>query len=76
MISYHFDSNDIIAATFKSRDEKHRLLAYTSIMQRLKDHNMLVDLQILDNKSSAEYKRIINSGWEVKYQLVPPHIHL
>ena len=44
-------------------------------MQRLKDHNMLVDLQILDNKASTEYKRIIKYEWGVGYQLVPPHIH-
>ena len=36
---------------------------------------MLVDLQILDNEASAEYKRIIMSDWGVEYQLVTPHIH-
>ena len=60
MISHHFDSNDIIAATFKSRARKHRLIAYNAIMQRLKDHNMLVNLQIFDNEESVEYKYIIN----------------
>ena len=44
-------------------------------MQRLKDRSMLVDLHILDNKASAEYKHIIKSEWGVEYQLVPPHIH-
>ena len=45
-------------------------------MQRLKDRNMLVDLQILDNESSNEYKRIIKSEWGVVYQLVPTHTHI
>ena len=44
-------------------------------MQRLKDRNMLVDLQILDNEASTEYKRIIKSEWGFGYQLVWPHIN-
>ena len=75
MIAYHCDYNAIISAPFKSCSNKHRLLAYGAIMQRLKDRNMLVDLQILDNEANTEYKRIINSEWGVGYQLVPPHIH-
>ena len=54
MIAYHCDSNAIIAAPFKSFTNRHRLLAYGSIMQRLKDRNMLVDLHILDNEASTE----------------------
>ena len=44
-------------------------------MQRLKDRNMLVNLQILDNEASKEYKTIIKDKWNIKYQLVPSHIH-
>ena len=29
----------------------------------------------MDNKASAEYKCIITTEWNVKYQLVPAHIH-
>ena len=36
---------------------------------------MLLDLQILDNEASTEYKRIIKYELGVGYQLVPPHIH-
>ena len=49
MIAYHCDSNAIIAAPFKSRSNKQRLLAYGAIMQLLKDRNMVVYFQILDN---------------------------
>ena len=73
---YHCDSNAIIATPFKYIADKHRILAYNSIMQCIKDHNMLADLKILDNEASAEYNRIIKSEWGVEYQLVPPHIHL
>ena len=61
MIAYHFDSNAIISTPFKSRAYKLRILTYGSIMKRLKDHNMLSDLQRLDNEASTEYKCIIKS---------------
>ena len=75
MIAYHYDSNSAIASTFKSRTNKHRILAYGATVQHIKDRNILVDLQILDNKESTKYKRIINPWWGVKCQLLPPRIH-
>ena len=75
MISYHCDSNAIIASPFKYQSEKHRLLDYGAIMKRIKDWNMLLDLQMLDNEAIAEYKCIIKPEWLLGYQLVPPHIH-
>ena len=51
------------------------MVAYNTIMQRLKDRNMLVNLQILDNEARKEYKKIIKYEWNIKYQLVPSHTH-
>ena len=51
------------------------MVAYNTIMQRLKDRNMLVNLQILDNEASKEYKTIIKDKWKIKYQLATSHIH-
>ena len=67
MIAYHCDSNAILAATFKTRADEHRLLAYASIMQRLKDRNMLVDLKLLDNEARKAYKYITMSDWGIKF---------
>ena len=75
MIAYHCDSNAIIAAPFKSRAKKQRLLDYGAIIQQLKDRSILVDLQILDNKARNEYKRIIKYECGAEYQSVPPNIH-
>ena len=75
MVAYHCDANAIIAVPFKSRKDKYRMVAYNTIMQRLKDRNMLVHLQILDNDASKEYKTIIKDKWNIKYQLAPSHIH-
>ena len=44
-------------------------------MQRLRDHQLRVDLQILDNEASAEYKRVIKEKRKINYQLVPPNTH-
>ena len=75
MVAYHCDTNLILTAPFKLRSNMHCMLAYNSIMQRLKDRIMLVDLQIMDNEASAEYKHFITAEWGVRYQLVPAHIH-
>ena len=53
----------------------HSLLAYNKIMQRLCDHKLTVDLQILDNEASKEYKRVIKKKCNTSYQLVPPNTH-
>ena len=44
-------------------------------MNCLKAHGHSVDLQILDNKSSAEYRRVIEEDWNVKFQLVPTDVY-
>ena len=75
IVAYHCGSNDIFAAPFKSRTDKHILLAYGAIMQRLKDRNMMLYLQIVDKEAINKYKRIIEAKWGVGYQLVPLHIH-
>ena len=75
MVAYHCDVNAITAVPFKSRKDKYRMVAYNTIMQRLKDRNMQVNLQILDNEASKEYKTIIKDKWNIKYQLLPSHIH-
>ena len=63
MVAYHFDSNTILAVLFTSKKYQHRLQAYDEIMQGLTDRGMIVDLQILDDKASAAYKRIITTKW-------------
>ena len=44
-------------------------------MQRLTDNKLSVDLQILDNEASAEYKQSIKTNWNANYQLVPTHTY-
>ena len=49
MVAYH-SSNVILVEPFPSRKDKYRLEAYNSIMQRLKQKDLLVHLHILDNE--------------------------
>ena len=49
IVAYHCYSNAIMVAPFKTRKDKERMAIYNTIMQRLKDRDMLVNLQILDN---------------------------
>ena len=37
LVAYHFYANAIMAVPFKSRKDKDRMVAYNTIMQRLKD---------------------------------------
>ena len=72
MVAYHFDSNAILVAPFKTRKDKHRLEAYKSIMTRLRKNGMSVNLKILDNKASSKFKHLTTEDLGIKYQLVPP----
>ena len=75
MIAYHCDSNTILQAPFVNRKDKHRIRAYNSIMKKLTDRGHHVDIQILNNEVSAEFKKTIQKDWGAKYQLVPPNVH-
>ena len=49
MIAYHCNSNAILAQPFKTRADKHCMVAYNSIMQRLENKGMLVDLPLFSS---------------------------
>jgi hypothetical protein len=44
-------------------------------MERLKSKGMAVDLQVMDNEASADFKANINNKWKATFQLVPPDMH-
>ena len=52
MVAYHCDSNAIMVVPFNTSKYKDCMAAYNTIMQRLKDRDMLVNLQILVNEAS------------------------
>ena len=46
----------MMQAPFVNRKNKHRIRAYKSIMQKLADRGHHVEVQILDNRVSTEFK--------------------
>ena len=64
MIAYHCVANMVLEVPFKPRKDTHRLLAYDKRMQRLRDHVLTVDLQVLDNEASTEYNKVIKKKTE------------
>jgi hypothetical protein len=44
-------------------------------MHCLAKHGHTVDLQILDNEVSTNFKATIEDTWKAQYQLVPPNVH-
>ena len=75
IIVYHCESNTILQAPFVNRKDTHRIRAYNSILQRLTEKGHQVDVQILDNEVSTEFKKTIVDDWNATYQLVPPNFH-
>ena len=75
MIAYHANGSLILQQAFKTRNDRHRIAAYNTIILQLAAHGLAVDLQILDNEASAAYKEAITVKWKAKFQLVPLDMH-
>ena len=75
MIACHCDLNTILQAPFSNSKNNHRIRAYNSIMKRLADQGHQVDVKILDNEVSADFKKTIVDDWGANYQMVPPNVH-
>ena len=59
MLAYNVDNNAILVPFFQSCNDRNCIYAYNIIMSRLKSKGHSVDLQVLDNEDSAEYRRTI-----------------
>jgi hypothetical protein len=57
------------------KSDHHQIAAYNAIMTCLAARGPSVDLQILNNEASMEYKEAITFKWNPKFQLVPPDMH-
>jgi hypothetical protein len=75
MIAFYVNGNLILQQAFKSKSDCHCIAAYNAIMTCLAARGLLVDLQILNNKASVEYKEAITFKWNAKFQLVLPDMH-
>jgi hypothetical protein len=55
-ITYHTLSNVILCAPYANRTDAHCLATYNPIMQCLTKRGLTVDLQIINNKASTDFK--------------------
>ena len=75
MVADHCNTNAILIEPFQTREDRHRIPAYTRIMTRLKTRGHIIDHQVLDNEASKEYHRHVTGIWTATHQLVPPDVH-
>ena len=75
MVLYDMDiSGAILAEPMRNRTSGEMVRAYSAAMSRLHEAGVKPTMHILDNECSEEFKDTIK-GYEMKYQLVPPHDH-
>ena len=63
MLEYHVETNAILVSAFQSRNDRHRTTAYNIIMSSLKSNGHIVDIQVLENEASDEYRHTIVDEW-------------
>jgi hypothetical protein len=75
MIACHTAGNLILQQAFATKVDKHLIPAFNVIMTRLTAQGLSADLNIRDNKASADFKWVITETWRAKFQLVLPDMH-
>ena len=73
-ILYHYDTNSIHTVRTKSRHTQNITKVFEEVFSLLKEHSEAPNIHIIDNEYSFEMKKASDEA-EVKYQLVPPHVH-
>ena len=67
ILAYHCNCNIILVEYFRSNHDRHRLAAYNNIRRRIQKRGHKVNLKILDNEASTEYRRTIKEDWKTMY---------
>jgi hypothetical protein len=75
MIAYHTEGTLILQQAFPTKADKHCTPAFNNIMTHLTAPGLSMDLNIRDNKASADFKRVITKTWRARFQFVPPDMH-
>ena len=75
MLAYHVDTNAILVSALKSRNDRHIIADYNSMISCLKSKGHSVDLQVHENEASDKCRRTIFEYWNCIFELVPPDVH-
>ena len=71
---YHYNANSILTEPLKDRTEKSIASAHQRICNYLTIRGLKPKLEILDNECSRDLVQLMTKN-EIKFQLVPPHLH-
>jgi hypothetical protein len=74
LIIYDYDSNAILAEPLKNKTAGEITKAWMHIHNKLQTQGANPSIYIIDNEASNELKTALKKK-EIKYQLVPPHVH-
>ena len=74
LVIYDYDSNVILAEPLKSRVAREIKRGFLKLNETLARRGCQPKIYILDNEASNELKNSLLK-YDIKYQLVPPHIH-
>ena len=74
MVIYAYDANAILAAPLKNRSAGEIVKTWNILNEKLEKAGVSPLIYILDNEISKEFKQALYKK-DIKYQLVPPHIH-
>jgi hypothetical protein len=64
MCAYHVGANVILVKAYQTKHDRHQIPAYSRIMEQLKQTNVQVKMQVLDNEVSAKYIKTITEKWK------------
>ena len=75
LVAYHYNANNIIPIPLKNRTEPFILNDITNIHDKLRKQGLTPKPHITDNDVSEDLKQFFEDS-DIRFQLVPPHIHL
>ena len=73
-MAYHYDAKNILITPLKNRTGPCILSGITKIHNKLRKWGLTPKLHIMDNDVSEDLKKYFEDS-DIKFQLVPPHMH-
>ena len=73
-MTYCVDANSIIAEPLEDRTASEIARGHQVVYTYLKDRSLSPKYEVLDNECSAELVKVMRKN-NIKFQLVPPHLH-
>ena len=66
MVLFEIDSNNILVEPMKSRSTRNMILAYQTLVDRLKEKGLHPEMHLLDNECSKEMRAAITGNYIIE----------